>query len=841
MPSPADSPDPRDHGAEQTVVRGGSPPDSAASTGANRGPTAATPPTPPPAAFDQTAAAGPFVPHTFVPPHQEATFTFRAAGPHGSASGSGPPSGQAIRCLNDWVELNRETIDVGDYKLLRSIGTGAFGAVWEAHNFDTGERVAVKFLSAGDDRWEAMLDEVKFLQAMEGTHGIVTVKQVRKATPTQPPYYVMPLANAASLADQIIADKPRAAPGAPVIPAEEACRLFTRVATALAAVHRRGIHHCDLKPRNVLLHHVNPADPAEPLIADFGQAHLASDDTPALGTFFYMPPDQADAGLKKTRSDSGWDVYALGAVLYEMLVGEPPRKTDGLVKDLRKTEHLETKLTRYRDQIAAAPAPAAHHKLVDPLLADVIDRCLALDRAKRPRDAGEVVDLLKKRAWWRKVRSLLALGTIATVLFVVLMGSISWYVARKVMADTRENVAREIDGSLTRTAWYGKGAVERAFRDHVAFIEQRAADCPADVRAALAAAADAVAAAPPDQKYEAVGDRAVFDAWVGKVRERVENRWPGEPGRAIALVLVAGDAPDGRPASGYTLTRADGTKPPAADRKPTDPNYRRDWAFRDYFNGTGNHYDQEGRPRPVIRCTHLSQTYRSRRDGRWRVEVVTPLWSGPGRGVGRVVALVSVGLDVDANLKTLIDMPDDQLAAGTTGRHEVARAVNAFVVNDRAQWVWHEAGMKALAADTAAGRPPRDPDNLVALARAFGPESDAAADEFVPWDFATGLGEYSDRYVDPVELKVDGTGERKIAHTLVFHPLSGSRYEAPRAQKWGFVVQVNEATALRPLDTVRGDMLRAGLVLVATLAGLAVVLWVWLFRLLRGWEFAGHA
>lgn len=774
------------------------------------------------------------------------TMTYRAGQPAPGASGSGPPSGQLIRDLDHWVELNRERIDVGEYKLLRSIGTGAFGSVWEAQNFDTGEHVAIKFLSAGDDKWVAMLGEVKFLQALEGTHGIVTVKQVRRGSDEQPPYYVMPLANAGSLADRVkeakAADASAPPPKRPraVVPVADAVRLFTRVAEALATVHRRGIHHCDLKPRNVLLHQPDPAHPAEPLIADFGQAHLATDDTPALGTFFYMPPDQADAALKKARSDSSWDVYALGALLYELLTGEPPRREEALLRTIKKTEHLDTKLAAYRDGVLAAPAPAAHHALVDPLLADVIDRCLATDPARRPRDAGAVVGLLKKRAWWRKLRGPLSIGAAATLVFVLVVTSVSAIAARQVYTNTTEEVAREIDGSLTRTAWYGKSALERTLQSHVSFVEWYAELTP-EQRALLAAAADRAAAAPnPDAAFDAIGaDRAEFDKLVADVLEDADTRWPGVTGRTAALLVVAGDAGPGSPARGYTLARAGGKQPPAADRADPEQarNYRTDWSFRDYFAARGNDYGRQGVPHPVVRHTHISHTYQSRRDGSWRVDLVTPVWSGKDRGAGRVIGLLSVGLDVKRHLKELIDMPDDLLGE----KQEIARALGAYVVNDRGAWVWHETGMPLLEADAAAGRTPHDPDNLTALAERLAPDRGATPDTFVPWkSAAAGMTEGHDRYTDPVELAAGLEGRPLLAHTLTFHPFAHSAYGDLKGREWGFVVQVPEEVAFRPVERLRGQLLWAGSILVATLAGLAVVLWVWLFRLLRGWEFAGH-
>src|SRR5205814_812333 len=174
---------------------------------------------------------------------------------------------------------------------------------------------------------------------------------------------------------------------------------FTRCARAMAAVHRRGIHHCDLKPQNILLHRPEPGAEPEPLVADFGQAHLATDDTPALGTFFYMPPDQIEAAQAGTPPDTRWDVYALGAVAYEMLTGEPPRRTPELVEKIKKApRHLPTKMAVYRDGILAAPRPEAHRALADPMLAKIIDRCLNLRPERRPADAGALVALLDARA-----------------------------------------------------------------------------------------------------------------------------------------------------------------------------------------------------------------------------------------------------------------------------------------------------------------------------------------------------------------------------------------------------------------------------------------------------------
>src|SRR4029450_13735168 len=102
--------------------------------------------------------------------------------------------------------------------------------------------------------------------------------------------------------------RPVSSPARKRLPPEQALTFFREIAEALAYVHSKGILHCDLKPANVLL---NSRDQIR--LADFGQAQLASELKPSLGTFFYMAPEQAQ--ITPQPPDTRWGVYALGAIL----------------------------------------------------------------------------------------------------------------------------------------------------------------------------------------------------------------------------------------------------------------------------------------------------------------------------------------------------------------------------------------------------------------------------------------------------------------------------------------------------------------------------------------------
>jgi serine/threonine-protein kinase len=128
-------------------------------------------------------------------------------------------------------------------------------------------------------------------------------------------FYVMPYIEGETLRDRIDREKQ--------LPVEEAVGIATAVASALAVAHEQGVIHRDVKPSNILLSR------GEPLVTDFGIAIAVTKSSGArltetglsVGTPYYMSPEQATGDREITAAS---DVYALGCVLYEMLVGEPP-------------------------------------------------------------------------------------------------------------------------------------------------------------------------------------------------------------------------------------------------------------------------------------------------------------------------------------------------------------------------------------------------------------------------------------------------------------------------------------------------------------------------------------
>ena len=201
------------------------------------------------------------------------------------------------------------------YRIERELGEGGMATVYLAEDLKHERRVAIKVLRPelsaviGAERF---IREIKTIAALQHPHilGLIDSGEVNGTA-----YYVMPFVEGESLRDLLQREKQ--------LPVAEAVRIATEVAAALDYAHRHGVIHRDIKPENVMLHD------GSALVADFGIALAVSsaggtrmtETGMSLGTPHYMSPEQA-MGEREITARS--DVYALGAMTYEMLVGDPP-------------------------------------------------------------------------------------------------------------------------------------------------------------------------------------------------------------------------------------------------------------------------------------------------------------------------------------------------------------------------------------------------------------------------------------------------------------------------------------------------------------------------------------
>ena len=247
------------------------------------------------------------------------------------------------------------------YRLLRAIGRGAMGTVWEADG-PTG-RVAVKVLRAevADDPEvvERFLRERSILLTLRSPHIVAVHDLVAEGTRLA---IVMDLVEGEQLRD-IIEREGTIAP-------RRAVALTAAVLEGLAAAHAQGVVHRDVKPENILVHTRGGTE--QVALVDFGVAwiteHAATAGTDIVGTPAYMAPEVAVGGTPDDRAD----VYAAGVVLHEMLFGRPPF-AGGSVARVRQA---------HRDGILVRPSGVS-----EPLWTAVASM-LAVDARTRPAGCG---------------------------------------------------------------------------------------------------------------------------------------------------------------------------------------------------------------------------------------------------------------------------------------------------------------------------------------------------------------------------------------------------------------------------------------------------------------------
>jgi TolB-like protein/Tfp pilus assembly protein PilF len=227
----------------------------------------------------------------------------------------GSASPKTINAFGERVPPSAVLMDFGDYELLEQIGRGGQGVVFRARQKSLNRTVALKVISLG--QWASKAHLKRFRLEAEAAArledpGIVPIHEVGERDGQC--YFSMKFIEGGQL-DEVVKKTP--------MPIRQAVELITKVARTVHYAHEHGILHRDIKPGNILLDRNG-----EPHLTDFGLARLVEADSTVtgtlevLGTPSYMAPEQAAGNNAAVSSNT--DVYGLGAVLYQLLTGQPP-------------------------------------------------------------------------------------------------------------------------------------------------------------------------------------------------------------------------------------------------------------------------------------------------------------------------------------------------------------------------------------------------------------------------------------------------------------------------------------------------------------------------------------
>lgn len=310
------------------------------------------------------------------------------------------------------------------YAIERDIGTGGMATVYLARDLKHDRRVALKVL---DPELAAVMGVERFLAEIRVTANLQHPNLLplfdSGKTPDGSLFYVMPFVEGESLRQRLEREKQ--------LPVDEAIRLTTAIASAVDYAHRHNVIHRDLKPENVLL------QDGQPLVADFGIAlaishaggHRITQTGLSLGTPSYMSPEQATGDRA---IDGRTDIYSLGAMLYEMLTGEPPHTGS-------TAQAIIARVLTEKPRPVRATRPA-----VPPHVEMALERALEKLPADRWPSAGEFCDALNgksrstqlaavsRRGWRAPALLAMVVVTLASLAAVAMM----WRALRQRQPDT---------------------------------------------------------------------------------------------------------------------------------------------------------------------------------------------------------------------------------------------------------------------------------------------------------------------------------------------------------------------------------------------------------------------
>jgi serine/threonine-protein kinase len=402
---------------------------------------------------------------------------------------------------------------IGDYKIIERLGQGGIGVVYRAREGRSGRDVALKIIQqrfAGSSEVAARFRRSVEIAATLEARNIVRIYDT-SGLQSERPFHTMQLVAGGTLADPKRKRRFRE-------PAQAAA-LMIKIARAVQSAHEEGVLHGDLKPSNILL---DASD--EPYVGDFIAKRVDDPAYDAEGTIPYLAPEQAAGEGARIWTD----VYALGAIFYELLTGRRPieartigelREIDRAAEAIRWRANLSSINIDLREICLAA---LAEDPLDRPASAAIFAESLQRVLEYKPRLFPPTPRLRRVKLWTRR-HPMLAFGAALGLLLLISADVTMFLVARSEQRELRDQVLRTNSALASAQAQ----AVLAGLKRHSDYTLQ-AASLPA-IRELLLGLPSARQEAPLQDVYERAGIFGPDSVFVVDTEGTLVARWPPTP------------------------------------------------------------------------------------------------------------------------------------------------------------------------------------------------------------------------------------------------------------------------------------------------------------------------